>query len=168
MNNLIETLRGIDLLKGISEEEFLQIESISDEVEFAEGDVIFRENTPAENLYLMIEGNVSLEICAPSVGCRRILSVGKGELLGWSPVLENERYTATARALTPVRAVRMNGRQILTLCENDPRLGYHFMQRAALALSKRLSATRLQLLNVYGTEMPPVSVGSENPNQESR
>lgn len=50
MNNLIETLWGIDLLKGISEEEFLQIGTISEEVEFAEGGVIFRENTPAENL----------------------------------------------------------------------------------------------------------------------
>jgi CRP/FNR family transcriptional regulator, cyclic AMP receptor protein len=168
MNELLEILRGIDLLKGISEEDLLQIASIAEEIDFAEGDIIFREHSPAENLYLVTEGNVSLEICAPSVGCRRILTVGKGELLGWSPVLENARYTATARAMALTRTVRMNGRQLLTLCEYDSSLGYHFMQRAALALSKRLSATRLQLLNVFGTEMPTVPVGGETANQESR
>ena len=88
MDELLETLRSIELLKGISAEELLQIASISEQIAFLEDAIIFRENTPAENLYLVLEGNISLEICAPSVGCRRILTVGKGELLGWSPVLE--------------------------------------------------------------------------------
>lgn len=156
MSDLLETLRNIDLLKGISEEELHQIASIAEEVDFAEGTLIFRENSSAESLYLIVDGNVSLEICAPGVGCRRILTVGRGELLGWSPVLENARFTATARAMTGARTIRILGRDLLTLCESDPSLGYHFMQRAALALAKRLSATRLQLLNVFGTEMPAV------------
>jgi len=156
MSDLLETLRHIDLLKGVSEEELRQIASIAEEADFAEGTLIFRENSPAGHLYLIVEGNVSLEICAPSVGCRRILTVGKGELLGWSPVLENARFTATARAMTDVRTIRIQGQHLLALCESDHSLGYHFMQRAALALAKRLSATRLQLLNVFGNEMPNV------------
>jgi CRP-like cAMP-binding protein len=156
MSDLIETLRNIDLLTGFSEEELHQIASIAEEVDFAEGTLIFRENSPAEYLYLIVDGSVSLEICAPSVGCRRIFTVGRGELLGWSPVLENARFTATARAMSDVRTIRMQGQQLLALCESDHSLAYHFMQRAALALSKRLSATRLQLLNVFGNEMPNV------------
>jgi hypothetical protein len=40
----------------------------------------------------------------------------------------------------------------ISLCESDPRLGYELMRRTALALSKRLSAARLQLLDVFGAE----------------
>lgn len=154
MNNLPEKLRSIDLLQGLSDEEFETITSIADEVDFAEEAVIFRENSPAEFVYLVVEGQASLEICAPAVGCKKILTVGRGELLGWSPVLENAKFTATARALSAMRTIRLRGRDLLDLCESHPVLGYHFMQRAALVLSKRLSATRLQLLNVFGDQMP--------------
>ena len=119
---------------------------------FEKDDVIFREGDVAEHIYLITQGNVSLEICAPSVGCRRILTVGKGELLGWSPVLEQPRLAATARTLSPTKAAKISGGQILALCEHNPRLGFEFMRRAALALAKRLNATRVQLLDVYGPE----------------
>jgi len=156
MSEKLQTLQNIDMLKGTSEQEFQQIASIAEEVDFAKDALIFREHSPAEHLYLIVEGTVSLEICAPSVGCRRILTVGKGELLGWSPVLENARFTATARAMTDTRTIRIEGQQLVKLCESDHSFGYHFMQRAALALAKRLSASRLQLLNVFGNDMPQV------------
>lgn len=160
MSDILETLRQVDVLKGFSEEELAQIASIAEEVDFEAGAVLFRENSPADAVYLIIDGNASLEICAPSVGCRRILAVGKGELLGWSPVLENARFTATSRALTFVRTVRIPGQKLMDLCDGNLQLGYHFMQRVAVALSKRLSATRLQLLNVFGTEAPLVPTDS--------
>jgi CRP-like cAMP-binding protein len=69
-------------------------------------------------------------------------------------VLEQTRLSATARALEPTRAVRLNGKQVLAQCEHNPRFGFEFMRRAALALANRLNATRLQLLNVYGDAMP--------------
>lgn len=165
MNNLPEKLRSIDLLQGLSDEEFEKITSIAEEVDFAEESVIFRENSPAEFVYLVVDGQATLEICAPAIGCKKILTVGRGELLGWSPVLENAKFTATARALSPMKTVRLRGRDLLDLCEAHPTLGYHFMQRAALVLSKRLSATRLQLLNVFGEQMPsptPTTSGQES------
>ena len=69
--------------------------------------------------------------------------------------------TATARTIVDTTAVQINAGQVLTLCEHNPRFGYEFMRRAAVALAKRLSATRLQLLDVYGTEMPPVAESQE-------
>ena len=40
------------------------------------------------------------------------------------------------------------------LCDHDPQFGYELMRRTALALAKRLSATRMQLVNVYGDQLP--------------
>jgi CRP-like cAMP-binding protein len=102
----------------------------------------------------MVSGHVSLEICAPGVGCRQIMTLNGGDLLGWSPVLEQMRLTATARAISPVKAVQINARQLLALCEHDTSLGYDFMRRAVSAIGKRLTATRKQLLQAFGSEMP--------------
>jgi CRP-like cAMP-binding protein len=151
---MAKTLRELRFLSGVSEEHLEQLAKTARYVDFPEGKVIFREGEPASHIFLIVRGNVSLEIAAPGVGCRRILTVSTGELLGWSPVLGQSRLTATARALADTRAIELSGRQLLTLCEHNPRFGYEFMRRAALALAKRLNATRMQLLDVFGNQMP--------------
>ena len=35
-------------------------------------------------------------------------------------------------------------------CEDDPRLGYELVQRVAQVMSRRLQATRVRLLDLYG------------------
>jgi CRP/FNR family cyclic AMP-dependent transcriptional regulator len=154
VSEIQEVLRRLRILDGLDEEHLVQLADVAEQVQFAEGEVIFREGDPATDVYLIVDGSVSLEVCAASVGCRRILTITEGELLGWSPVLDQTRLSATARALEPTRAVRLNGKQVLAQCEHNPRFGYEFMRRAALALANRLNATRLQLLNVYGSAMP--------------
>lgn len=153
---LVSILREIRFLHGVSDEHLEQIAEVAKLVEFPEHHVVFREGEPTANVYLVIEGKVSLEICAPARGCQQILTVGTGELLGWSPLLEQTHSTATARTITPTRAVAINGGQVLTLCEHDPMLGFEFMRHTCLALAQRISATRMQLLDVYGTEIPKI------------
>ena len=121
-----------------------------------EGKVVFREGEPASQIFLVVSGSVSLEIYAPGVGSKRILTIGPGDLLGWTPILEQTRASATARALSATRAIAINGGQILTLCVHNPSFGYEFMRQVALELAKRLSATRMQLIDVFGTDMPTV------------
>jgi CRP/FNR family cyclic AMP-dependent transcriptional regulator len=150
--SLVETLRQITFLQGIADELLGQIAAVAQLEVFSAGHVIFREGSPATDTFLIASGDVSLEICSAGTGCRRVLTVSQGELLGWSPLLEQCRLTATARALTPVTIVRIPAGPALALCEGDPRLGYELMRRTAMSVAKRLSAARLQLLNVYGAE----------------
>lgn len=160
-DQLVETLSEIGFLRGIDRRYLERIAEISRLVTFPEGVVIFREGAPAAKLYLIARGSVSLDVSMSGGGPKRIVTVGEGELLGWSPVLEQTRLTATARTLSATEAVETSGGQILTLCAHNPQFGYEFMRRAALTLAQRLTATRLQLLDVYGTELPA-------PSQQSR
>ena len=152
--SIVETLRDLGFLSDVAEEHLQRLAESAKVVDFPTDTTIFREGEPASQIFLIVHGNVSLEICAPGVGCRRILTVSDGELLSWSPVLEQTRLTATARVLVPTRAIEFSGRQVLALCEHNPRFGYEFMRCAALALAKRLTATRMQLLDVFGSESP--------------
>lgn len=141
-----ETLRDID--KG----DLQEIASAAAYRDVAEGAVIFREGDPAETTFLVVNGTVSLEICTPGIGCRRISTISNGELLGWSPVLDNEHLSATARAVTPVTLIEMPKEPVLALCDHSPRFGQLFMKAIAQTLARRLTAARMQLLDVYGRE----------------
>ncbi len=83
-------------------------------------------------------------------GLQRILTIGQGEIFGWSAVLGKAQLTAAARTMTATRAIELSGPDVLALCEQMPSLGYQLMRCTALALAKRLTATRLQLLDLYG------------------
>src|SRR3569623_689264 len=67
--------------------------------------VVFREGAPADALYVVISGRIGLDIRVPEHGNVRILTVGPGELLGWSALVGNERMTATAWALQPTQLI---------------------------------------------------------------
>ena len=151
---VIGTLAGIEFLHDFSDEHLEQLAKVARISDVDAQETIFPEGAVADSVYLVVSGNVSLEICAPSVGCKRILTVGPGEILGWSGLMEESRLTATARALEPTRIVRFDSAQLLALCQHDLRFGFELMRRALAAVAKRLNATRMQLLDVYGSQFP--------------
>jgi len=156
-STLQEVLRPLRFLEGISEDELRRIASVAQLAEYPAGRTLFREGEMLACIFLVVDGSVALELPVPGHGYKRIHTVGCGELLGWSPLLSQLPMTATARALAPTRLIALNAGQMLALCHHDPRFGFTFMRRTALALAKRLDATRLQLLDGYRHELPVVA-----------
>lgn len=152
--DLLTILKNVQFLHEIPDENIERIASVATLRELSPGAIVFREGQKESCVYLIVKGAAVLEYCTPGLGCRRLQTVGAGELLGWSPMLGIEEMTATARILEPTTVVAINAKQLVALCEHDTRFGYEFMRKTALALSQRLSATRLQLLDVYSQELP--------------
>jgi len=153
-NILSETLSQIQFLRDMAPEHLEQIADVAGIIDFEENDTVFREGDAAVNMFLIVSGTVSLEVCAAGAGCKQILTLGPGELVGWSSHLGQARYTARARTPCRTRLVRINVPELMKICDRDPRIGYELMRRTALALAKRLSATRIQFVNVYGEQLP--------------
>jgi CRP-like cAMP-binding protein len=51
------------------------------------GSVIFREGIVHDQFAIVISGSIALEMHIPGRGDLRILTVGHGDVLGWSPLL---------------------------------------------------------------------------------
>ena len=120
------------------------------------GGMIFREGDAADSVQIIVSGQVALEMNIPARGAMRLLTLGRGDLLGWSGVLGGTESTASARALTDVELIRFPAHELAALCEHNHEAGFQIMRRLAWALSKRLTATRLQLLDLYAREPPIV------------
>ena len=161
MADIAHILRPVEFFQDIADDYLTRVAAISKVVEFPAHHDIFREHEPAKDVYIIIEGRVSLVICASSVGCRQLMEVTSGEMIGWSPLVGRSRLSDTARTLTPTKVVAMDGQRILALCAEDPKFGFEFMHRAAQTLASRLSAARIQLLKMSGSHLPPVQMESD-------
>lgn len=157
----IEALRGVEFFHGLSEEHLARLASVCRLEEYPAQADIFHEYEEAKDVYAIVNGRVSLVICTPATGCRQLMEAGAGDLIGWSPIVERPRLSDTARTLAPTTVVAIDGHRVLEICEEDHELGYEFMRRAAKVLAKRLSATRLQLLEVSGVRLPAVALESD-------
>ena len=123
---------------------------------FDAGTLIFREGERAPAVYVIESGEVSLEICAAGIGCRPVLTLSAGELVGWSPLLSPDcPVTATARARTDVAALAIDAGTLLRHCDADPQLGYVVMREVVRSLARRLTATRLQMLDIHEQTVTP-------------
>jgi hydrogenase maturation protease len=149
----LDVLRGIRFLQDIPDNHLQALAAIAEIKDLPAGTVVFREGQRSASIYLVIEGNIAVEICAPGVGCTTVYTVGAGELLGWSPLLGSGPVRGTSRVMAPSRVLAVNAGQVLALCAHDLAFGMEFMRRTAQALAFRLDATRLQLLDVYRHEL---------------
>jgi len=159
--NILEMLRAVEFFHGIGDKHLAKLAKIAKLVEFPANTNIFREHDTAKEMYLIISGQVSLIICERRVGCRQLMEVGDGELIGWSPLVSRPRLSDTARTLTATKAIAFDGEQALEFCRQDPQFGFEFICRVAQVLSQRLSATRMKLLEMSGFQLPDVRLESD-------
>src|SRR5262245_17509879 len=124
--NLQDILRDLHFLRDVPEEDLARLASMARLESYPASVVLFREGAVLNRIFLVVDGTVALEIRGGARGGRRILTVGAGELLGWSPMLGQAPMTATARVLTPARVVSIDAGQLLALCHHQPRFGFLF------------------------------------------
>lgn len=151
---VVELLSGADFLAGMAEEHVQKLAEISRLAEYPAHVDIFHEDERAKDVYVIISGRVSLVICTPKVGCRQLMQVGSGELIGWSPLVGRARLSDTAHTLEATTAIIIDGDRILALCAEHPEFGFEFIYRVAKVLAERLRATRMQLLDICGVSLP--------------
>jgi CRP-like cAMP-binding protein len=116
---------------------------------FEDDEVVFRAGSQAYKVYLLLDGEVALEIHSPARPHRILQTVAGGETLGWSWLFEPHRWTFDARAITRSRAMILDGSKIRECIDDEPELGLIVIKRIANLVVDRLHATRLQLLDLY-------------------
>jgi CRP-like cAMP-binding protein len=149
--DLAVVLRQHPFLGHLSEKHLHVLVGCAANVHVGEGSCLIQEGEIANALYLVRTGRIALEMEVPPRGSLRIQTVGPGELLGWSWMISPYRWHFTARAVADVRAIALDGGCLRQKCSEDHDFGYEILDRLTRVMESRLEATRLQLLDVYGT-----------------
>jgi CRP/FNR family cyclic AMP-dependent transcriptional regulator len=118
------------------------------------GESLCREGEEATGFFEIRSGVAALEIVVPGRDALLIETLHDGDLLGWSWLYEPHRWQFDARATAPCDLRVFDGACVRAACDADPALGYAFMRLFAAVMVERLQATRLQLIDVYGSVTP--------------
>jgi CRP-like cAMP-binding protein len=137
--------------RGLDPKHLKLIAGCAKNVRFAAGKLLFREGGDADAFYALRGGSVAVELHAPGKPAVTVQTLGEGEILGWSWLFPPYRWQFDARAREEVRATVFDGACLRKKCDADPVLGYALMKRLARLVSRRLEATRLQLMDLYGS-----------------
>lgn len=151
MSALESMLGSQSFFYGMEADHLATLAHVASPVDFAPGEVIFREGGDADACYLILEGDVGLEMMVPGRGPHVIQTLHSGEILGWSWLFRPYRWVYDAQALTPTKAVRFDAPALRRAKGEDCAFGYELMTRFTEVLASRMQAARLQLLDLYGS-----------------
>jgi CRP-like cAMP-binding protein len=151
----METLEAIlaahPFFQGLDPAHLALLVGCASNVRFAAGEFLFHAGEEANRFFLIRAGHVAIEIVPPGAAAHTLQTVGAGDVLGWSWLIPPYHWKFDARAVDETRAFALDGQCLRRKCEADHDLGYELLKRFAQIMEERLQATRLQLLDVYGT-----------------
>lgn len=153
-------MRGIDdllaeheVFAGLDPSLMALLAGCAANVVFDAGERLFVEGSPADRFWILRHGRIALEISVPGAGQVIIETLAAGAVVGWSWLVApyEWRFDGVARELT--RAVSFDVACLRPKMDAEPRLGYQVLSRFLPIVVDRLQATRVRLLDLYGTDV---------------
>jgi CRP-like cAMP-binding protein len=142
----IEALRSCELFPGLSDRELGKIAAIAREEVFQPGDLICAEQEVADQLFILQQGRVHVHIhLRPRLrpgGEATIEEVEPGRIFGWSSLVKQRRFTASARAREPATVIIIEAGELEDLFHRDAHIGFVVMKQLAEVIASRLRHTR--------------------------
>jgi CRP-like cAMP-binding protein len=141
-----ETFEKLTLFRDLAPSQVTMLRELFIPCDFYANDMIFQQETPAENLYLVASGEVMVvykPYDGPPITVARIKA---GGMVGWSAALGSRLYTSSAEAVEYSQLLRVRGAALRAMCVQYPRLGDIVLDRLATLIAERLRNTHPQVL----------------------
>ncbi|MDQ1332237.1 MAG: family transcriptional regulator, cyclic receptor protein [Bacteroidota bacterium] len=147
MNLTTENLKKIRFFDNYSEKQLDTILKMSSVKEFAVKEILFEQYDELSEVYVLLEGSLSLGISLAREKRIHLGTIEEGQLFSWSAVFSPYISTAWVMAVTPAKVISIDARKLTGEIETDCDFGFKTMSKIAQTISNRLSDTRFQLMN---------------------
>jgi len=148
--NAIKDLKETDLFRGLDMKQLQLFGKHFTEETFEAGELVFAQGGPAENLYILLEGEVTLGIKAKGEVDITASSVGKkGETFGLSSLIKPYRSNVSAICTKKTRVLSISGEVLRKLMKQNRKVGMEIMERVAEIYYSRLNNTRAMITNLF-------------------
>ena len=143
----IDSLKRVEILIGLSEEQLTRVASICRKKIFNSGDVIVREREASNEIYIIHAGSAEVDLAGTRItaetlaapGPQAIISMGQGQIFGEMALIDMGLRSATVRCTgdgTELYVIRRD--DFIQLCEQDTDIGYKVMRNLAADMSFKL------------------------------
>ncbi len=152
--NRIYTLKQVDIFYDLSDEQIAKLSEVCEEKTYHAGALIFDENEPGDELYVIGDGKVEIQVDPAVLGVDNPASAGPttistlrpGQVFGEVALVDQGLRSAAARsASNRTRLLVIKRDDFDTLCEEDHQLGYKVMRNIAADLALKIRNTDMMV-----------------------
>jgi CRP-like cAMP-binding protein len=150
--SLASIFKQTDIFYDLSPTQLELVAAICQERRCNTGDIIFEENTASDELYVIVQGEVDIQVDPALVGDVNVKSTGpvtiatlrRGQSFGEVALVDQGLRSATARAAANNTVLLVIPRdKLITLCDTYPQLGYRLMRNLAADLALKIRSSDL-------------------------
>ena len=130
-----------ELLKTLTGTEAEDVLTLGNRIALATGAELFRLGAPAEHLYVVDRGRLSLTLPMQVQGREQDVQVEErlpGQTVGWSGLIPPYRFTLKATALLETEVIALSRSALLDHFARNPYVGYAITRNLAAVIGQRL------------------------------
>lgn len=146
----VTQLQSVPLFADFSKGEIQSVVSEGDYLELEAGAMLFEENSEGRDIYLLIEGKISIQSLVPGTKkqeTKEFYSMKPFDVIGEFSFVDEAPRSASAKAVRTSTLFRLPAEALDTLIREDYPLGYKLMRNIARTLCDRIRSTNLALRN---------------------
>jgi AAA family ATP:ADP antiporter len=113
----VDLLRTAALFQALPTQSLVRVAAIASELSWAPQQVVYQENSPAESIFFLLEGEVELRRTG-----KAILRQGSNQMLGSLAVLASGSHPESAVVSQPTRALRVDREELFEAMAEDFRV----------------------------------------------
>ncbi|MDP4223568.1 MAG: Crp/Fnr family transcriptional regulator [Bacteroidota bacterium] len=147
MNLKADDLKKIRFFESYTDKQLVTLVSMSSVKEFKVKEILFEQYDELSEVYVLLEGSLSLGISLAKEKRIHLGTIEEGQLFSWSAVFSPFISTAWVMAVTPAKVISIDAKKLNEEMEVDCDFGFKTMSKIAQTISHRLSDTRFQLMN---------------------
>jgi aspartate ammonia-lyase len=130
-------LSAIPFFQSIPEQLLWHLTRAGEPVDYAPNDTLFNAGDPRRAFWVILEGNLAIESVVNGIP-HRLSTLGPGDVIGESILLEENTHSTTGRATVRTRAMRFSKEALEPLLKDKPALYAALVSRSARAIRDRL------------------------------
>jgi len=115
------------LCAGLAADDVAQIEALMSRCSFSAGDTLVRRGAPADALYLLMRGEVSVVVALTQGGHKRLATLSAGMAFGEAALLNGGKRSADVNADTEVDCLTLSVEAFALLERDSPRLALRLL-----------------------------------------
>ncbi|MBX3022303.1 MAG: cyclic nucleotide-binding domain-containing protein [Bdellovibrionales bacterium] len=136
----IQFLKTVPIFNELSTWQLKKVGGIVFERTYDVGELIFEEGQPGAALFLIIEGQVSVEILKEKFTAK-LAVLEKGAFFGEMALLDESPRSASARVMEPTRTLALYRNDLHRLIQTDPETACQIYKALARIVGDRLRST---------------------------
>lgn len=147
----MEKLKAVSLFRGLSEAMLLEFCGYFKETSYGAGAVVFRERTEGDSLYIIVEGEVTIEKAMDEADreFKTLAILAAGDFFGEMAVLENQTRFAQARASKDSSLYEISRDKFFAFIKDHPETGITIFSAIMRTMLRRLKHTSNELTMLF-------------------